>query len=275
MMRAFKTSDGLTLAYMDEGAGTPILCLAGLTRNSTDFNYMAPHAKDVRLIRLDMRGRGQSDFAPDFNTYNLVREAQDVLELLDHLEIPQAAIIGTSRGGLISMGIAAHQPERLLGVMLNDIGPVLEPVGLEAIMGFLGNRPPFKSYEEAVEELPILSAGFANIPKERWKTEVRSRWIEKTDGLHLRYDPKLRDAVLAQSHGNTVDLWEYFDAYASLPLALVRGENSDLLSPETVKQMQARRPDMIYAEIKDRAHIPFLDEPDALNVLEQFLKEVR
>lgn len=275
MMQTFKTSDGLTLAYKDEGRGTPVLCLAGLTRNSTDFNYMAPYAKDVRLIRLDMRGRGKSDFAPDFNTYNLVREAQDVLELLDHLELPQVAIIGTSRGGLISMGIAAHQPERLLGVMLNDIGPVLDPAGLEAIMGFLGNRPPFKSYEEAAEKLPALSKGFANIPKERWQAEVRSRWIEKPDGLHLRYDPKLRDAVLAQSHGDTVDLWQYFDAYEVLPLALVRGANSDLLTPETVKQMQARRPDMIYAEVKDRAHIPFLDEPEALGVLKQFLKDVR
>ena len=274
MMQTFKTSDGLTLAYRDEGNGTPVLCLAGLTRNSTDFNYMAPHAKDVRLIRLDMRGRGKSDFAPDFNTYNLVREALDVLELIDHLELSKVAIIGTSRGGLISMGIAAHQPQRLLGVMLNDIGPVLELTGLEAIMGFLGNRPTFKTYDEAVEKLPLLSTGFANIPKERWQAEVRSRWIEKTDGLYLRYDPKLRDAVLIQSHGDNVDLWDYFDAYAGLPLALVRGENSNLLSRKTVKQMQARHPDMIYAEVKDRAHIPFLDEPEALGVLERFLKEV-
>jgi pimeloyl-ACP methyl ester carboxylesterase len=236
---------------------------------------MTPHAKDVRLIRLDMRGRGKSDFDPDFNNYNLVREAQDVLELLDHLKLQKIAIIGTSRGGLISMGIATHHPELLLGVMLNDIGPVLEPTGLEAIMGFLGNPPPFKSYEEAAKKLPALSKGFSNIHKERWQTEVRSRWIEKPDGLHLRYDPKLRDAVLAQSHGDTVDLWTYFEAYAGLPLALVRGQNSDLLSRVTVQQMQARRPDMIYAEVKDRAHIPFLDEPEALVVLEQFLKEVR
>lgn len=275
MMKPFKTSDGLTLAYRDEGQGTPVLCLSGLTRNSTDFNYMAPHAKGVRLIRLDMRGRGQSDFDPDFNNYNLVREAQDALELLDHLELPQVAIIGTSRGGLISMGLAAAHHDRLLGVMLNDIGPVLEPAGLEAIIGFLGNRPPYKSYDEAAAKLPLVSTGFANIPQQRWHDEACTRWIEKPDGLHLRYDSKLRDAVEAQSHGNDVDLWAYFDAYAELPLALVRGENSDLLSRETVSEMRRRKPDMIFSEVKDRAHIPFLDEPESLDVLEQFLKEIR
>jgi pimeloyl-ACP methyl ester carboxylesterase len=274
-MKTFETSDGLTLAYRDEGEGAPVLCLAGLTRNGTDFNYMAPHAGDVRLIRLDMRGRGHSDFDPDFNNYNLAREGQDVLELLDYLGLPQVAIIGTSRGGLISMGLAATHHDRLLGVMLNDIGPVLDPKGREALMGVVGNRPAFKSYDEAIAKLPLVSTGFANVPQQRWRDEVISRWIEKPDGLYLRYDPKLRDAVQAQSHGDDVDLWAFFDAYTGLPLALVRGENSDLLSRETVLEMQRRRPDMIYAEVKDRAHIPFLDEPECLDVLNQFLKEIR
>lgn len=275
MIKSFKTSDGLTLAYRDEGQGTPVLCLAGLTRNGTDFNYMAPHAPDVRLIRLDMRGRGHSEFDPDFNNYNLLREGQDILELLDHLNLSQVAIIGTSRGGLISMGLAAAHHDRLLGVMLNDIGPVLDPIGLEAIMGFLGKRPAFKTYEEAAAKLPLISIGFANVPKDRWRDEAEIRWMEKPDGLHLRYDPKLRDAIEAQSHGDNVDLWGFFDTYAGLPLALVRGENSDLLTRETVSEMRRRRPDMIYAEVKDRAHIPFLDEPECLAVLEQFLKKIR
>jgi len=274
-MKIFKTSDGLTLAYRDEGQGTPVLCLSGVTRNSTDFNYMAPHAKDVRLIRLDMRGRGKSDFDPDFNNYNLVREACDVVEFLDHLNLSKVAIIGTSRGGLISMHLAMTHHQRLLGVMLNDIGPILDAAGLKAIKGFLGYRPDFKSYDEAVEKLPKVSVGFANIPKERWHAEVRSRWIEKPDGLHLRYDPNLRHAIKAQSHGNDVDLWAYFDAYADLPLALIRGENSNLLSHETVAEMQRRHPHMIYAEAKDRGHIPYLDEPECLDVLYQFLKEIR
>lgn len=274
-MKNFKTSDGLTLAYRDEGQGMPVLCLSGVTRNSTDFNYMAPHTKGLRLIRLDMRGRGKSDFDPDFNNYNLVREARDVVEFLDHQNLPKVAIIGTSRGGLISMHLAKTHHHRLLGVMLNDIGPVLDTPGLEAIKGFLGYRPDFKTYDEAAEKLPAVMVGFDNIPKERWQTEARSRWIEKPDGLHLRYDPDLRHAIAAQSHGNNVDLWAYFDAYADLPLALVRGENSNLLSRETVAEMQRRKPHMIYAEVKDRGHIPYLDEPECLGVLEKFLKEIR
>ncbi len=274
-MKTFQTSDGLTLAYRDEGQGAPVLCLSGVTRNSTDFNYMAPHANAVRLIRLDMRGRGKSDFDPDFNNYNLVREARDVVDLLDHLGLPKVAIIGTSRGGLISMHLAMTDYHRLLGVMLNDIGPVLDNTGINAIKGFLGYRPDFKTYDEAVEKLPDIMVGFDNIPNERWLAEVRSRWIEKPDGLHLRYDPDLRHAIKAQSHGNNVDLWTYFDAYGDLPLALLRGENSNLLSRETVVEMQRRKPNMIYAEVKDRGHIPYLDEPECLALLEQFLKEIR
>jgi pimeloyl-ACP methyl ester carboxylesterase len=274
-MKHFKTSDGLNLAYSDEGQGIPVLCLAGLTRNSTDFNYIAPYATGVRLVRLDMRGRGQSDFDPDFNNYNVVREAQDVLELLDYLGLAQVAIIGTSRGGIISMGLAANHHDRLLGVMLNDIGPALEADGIDSIMGFVGHRPAFKTYAEAAEKLPLLSIGFNNIPAERWQSEVRTRWVKKPDGLHLHYDAKLRDALLAQSHGDTVDLWEFFDAYADLPLALVRGENSTLLSRETVNEMRRRKPRMIYSEAKDRSHIPFLDESESLHVLDQFLKEIR
>ncbi len=274
-MKHFKTSDGLNLAYSDEGQGIPVLCLAGLTRNSTDFDYIAPYATGVRLVRLDMRGRGQSDFDPDFNNYNVVREAQDVLELLDYLGLAQVAIIGTSRGGIISMVLAANHHDRLLGVMLNDIGPALEADGIDSIMGFVGHRPAFKTYAEAAEKLPLLSIGFNNIPAERWQSEVRTRWVKKPDGLHLRYDAKLRDALLVKSHGDTVDLWEFFDAYADLPLALVRGENSTLLSRETVSEMRRRKPRMIYTEAKDRSHIPFLDEPESLHVLDQFLKEIR
>lgn len=252
-----------------------MLCLSGLTRNSTDFNYMAPHAKDVRLIRLDMRGRGKSDYDPNFNNYNVIREAADALELLDHLGIDKVAIIGTSRGGIISMGLAATHHDRLLGVMLNDIGPVLDKQGLDAIMGFLGKPPIFKSYDEAIEKLPQIASGFHNIPTQRWHDEVRSRWIEKSDGLHLRYDPKLRDAIESQSHGDNVDLWDYFDAFAGLPLALLRGENSSLLSRETVMKMQRRQPQMIAAEVKGRGHIPFLDKPECLTVLKQFLGKIR
>ncbi len=275
MTQYFTSSDGLELAFEDEGSGLPLLCLSGLSRNSSDFDYIRPHLKDVRMIRLDYRGRGNSAYDPVFANYNLVREGTDVIELLDHLELEQAAILGTSRGGLISIGLASTNKHRLLGVFLNDIGPELDPGGLDHIMDFLGKRPQWKTIAEAAAALPDASDGFDNVPPERWMAEANHRWIEKSDGLHLRYDPQLRDAVELTSHGDALDLWPFFDAMEDLPLGLTRGANSNLLSRDTAAEMRRRRPDMIYAEVADRGHIPYLDEPESLDALSKFLKAVR
>ncbi|PCH94339.1 MAG: alpha/beta hydrolase [Rhodobacteraceae bacterium] len=273
-MQHFTTSDGLSLAYDDTGQGTPILCLSGLTRNSSDFQYVLPHLKNHRVIRMDMRGRGQSDFDPDYANYNVLREGQDALELMDHLGIDRFAILGTSRGGIIAMTLAPLHHDRLLGVMLNDIGPAFDPRGIEAIMNFIGRRPSAKTYTEMTALMPEISVGFNNVPTARWDTETRTRWIDKPDGLHLRYDPALRQALEEQSHGDTLDLWACFDAFKDIPLALVRGENSNLLTMETVSEMQNRMPQMHFSNVKDRAHIPFLDEPEALDILAAFLKDI-
>ena len=125
-MPHFKTSDGLNLHYTDQGAGLPILCLAGLTRSGRDFDFVAPHLNDVRLITLDYRGRGASDWTDDFATYSVPCETQDAIKLLDHLGLEKVAILGTSRGGLNAMYMAATAKQRLLGVALNDVGPKLE-----------------------------------------------------------------------------------------------------------------------------------------------------
>ncbi len=121
-MKHYLSTDGLTLAYRDEGEGLPVIALAGLTRNSDDFNFVAPHLHGIRLIRPDYRGRGASDWAP-YVTYTIEVELMDVLHLMDHLGLKRAAILGTSRGGLIAMGLATVVKDRLLGVCLNDIGP--------------------------------------------------------------------------------------------------------------------------------------------------------
>ena len=128
-MPRFTTSDSVSLHYTDEGQGLPVLCLAGLTRDGHDFDDVAPHLRDVRLIRLDYRGRGQSDWA-NHETYTIPVEGRDALELLDHLGLDRAAVLGTSRGGLIAMVLAASAKDRLLGVALNDIGPEIDDAGL-------------------------------------------------------------------------------------------------------------------------------------------------
>jgi pimeloyl-ACP methyl ester carboxylesterase len=269
----FTAPDGTGLHVTDEGPrdGKPVLCLAGLTRNGTDFDYVAPHLADVRLIRMDYRGRGKSDWA-DPATYQVAVEAADALALLDHLGIARAAVLGTSRGGLIGMLLAAIAKERLTGICLNDIGPVIEPGGLAAIEAFIGMAPREKTLKEAAAGRAKIMAGFANVPEGRWLQEVQKHYVEGPEGLSINYDPRLREAFLAAFDAPAPDLWPVFDAMAGLPLALIRGAHSDLLSVETAAEMRRRRPDMIFAEVPDRGHVPFLDEPQAVSAIRKWVE---
>ena len=272
-MPFFNAADGTRLFYTDSGGTGPVvIALAGLTRNGRDFDHVAPHLP-VRLIRLDYRGRGRSDRA-DHATYTIPVEAQDTLALMDHLGLARAAILGTSRGGLIAMVLAATARDRLTGVALNDIGPELDPRGLDVIRDYIGRRPAQKTYAEAAAFRAKVWTHFEGVPMERWLAEVRNHYEERTDGLHLRYDPKLREAVL-KSVAPAPDLWPTFDLFEGLPLALVRGANSDLLTLDCADEMARRRPDMIRAEVPGRGHVPFLDEPEALAALTAWVEKMQ
>ncbi|MEP5151983.1 alpha/beta hydrolase [Planktotalea sp.] len=275
-MPRFETSDGLSLHYEDEGDGLPILCLSGLTRDGRDFDYVLPHLKGNRVIRLDYRGRGQSEWAEDFNTYTLMREAQDALELLDHLGLAQAAILGTSRGGLIAMGLAATVKARLLGVAINDVGPVIDPKGIEAIMTYLGKKPKAKTLAEAAAALAYVQRDtFKDVPQSRWDQEVAKFFVQTEEGLELSYDPKLRDAVEAASTVDVPDLWPMLEALNGLPCAIIRGANSDLLSDETYTEMLRRLPRAKGTVVPNRAHVPFLDEPECVTLLQNWIGEMQ
>ena len=190
--------------------------------------------------------------------------------LLDHLGIERAAILGTSRGGLIAMVIAATAKDRLTGVALNDIGPELMAEGLADIDAYLGRRPKAQTFEEAAAMRASLMPGFEGVPHSRWAEEVRIHYTNTADGLNINYDPALRDAVAAAAMQPAPDLWPLFAALDGLPLALIRGKNSNLLSTETAKKMRTLRPDLIYADVPGRGHVPFLDEPEALAVLHEW-----
>jgi len=274
-MSTFTTSDGLSLHYEDEGEGLPLLCLAGLTRTTQDFDYVAPHLKGVRQIKLDYRGRGQSDWDKDWKNYALPIECRDVMELLQHLGLTQVAMLGTSRGGLNAMGLASFTPETLLGVALNDIGPELDPVGLAFIMSYLGKNPAATTHEDQAKAMERFYTSFANVPEGRWLEEARKHFIQTEDGLQITYDPNLRTALEAAGHQAAPDLWPYFDALPDRPLALIWGKNSDLLSELVVRKMQGKRPDLILAEVPDRGHIPFLDEPEALTALHSWIEAMQ
>ena len=269
-MASFTAPDGARIAYDDEGDGVPIVALSGLTRNATDFDYLAPHLKGVRLIRMDYRGRGRSEWT-GASTYTIATEAGDALALLDHLGLTRAAILGTSRGGLIALVLAAIARDRLTGVAFVDIGPEVAPEGLEVIKGYVGRNPSQKSHAEAAAMRAKLMAGFDGVPDSRWLEEVRKHYHETPEGLRINYDPALRDALLAPQEGPTPDLWPLYDAHAGLPVALIRGANSDLLSVETADEMQRRRPDLIRTDVPGRGHVPFLDEPEAVEAIRTWI----
>lgn len=269
-LQEFEAADGARLTYRDQGAGQPILALAGLTRDSRDFDYLARHLVDCRLVRLDSRGRGGSEWTGPA-TYTVEQEARDALALLDHLQISRAAIIGSSRGGLLGMVLAATAHPRVAGLCLNDVGPVIEREGLLRIAEYVGVPPSAETLADIADRLPLRSPGFVHVPPERWADEAIRHFTEGPNGVGITYDPALRIALKSALAAPPADLWSLFDACVGLPLALIRGANSDVLSRRTAEEMQRRRPDMISVEIADRGHTPFLDEPEALRAIQSWL----
>lgn len=263
------------LAYRDEGSGLPLLALAGLTRDSRDFDYLARHLPaQVRLIRLDSRGRGASDWTGP-ETYNVGQEARDALALLDHLGIDRAAIIGSSRGGLLGLVIAATARDRLSGLCMNDVGPVVERDGLMRIGTYIGVEPAVPTLDEVADRMQAAMPGFDHVPPLRWHEETVRHYVQHDGHVGLTYDPALRAAFDQAMSAPLPELWPLFEACAGLPLALIRGASSDVLARSTAEEMRRRRPDMVFAEIADRGHIPFLDEPAAVAAVQTWLEAVR
>ncbi len=272
-MPHFTASDGARLFYRDGGEGPVLICLHGLTRNGADFDVLRPLLPGLRMIALDARGRGQSEHS-GAASYTVQRESEDVLNLLDHLGIEAAPFLGTSRGGMVTMALAARAPGRVLGLCLNDIGPEMEPDGRMRITTYVGLQPRERSIEERVAAMPTLNPGFVGVPEARWREEVCRHFVETPEGLHIAYDPALRDAFMA-TLDRAPNMWQGFDALAGRPVAVIRGSNSDILSPRIVAEMTRRRPDVIKAEVPGRGHMPFLDELESLVTLRAFLSSVR
>ncbi|WP_112312381.1 alpha/beta fold hydrolase [Pseudogemmobacter bohemicus] len=266
----FTAGDGARLAYCLDGPedGLPVLCLAGLTRTKEDFIPALPALAGCRVIRMDYRGRGESAYT-GAASYTLAQEGADALALLDHLAISRAALLGTSRGGLIGMVLAEEVPGRLLGLCLNDIGPEIAPGGLEGIVARLGRAPEARSLAEVALQMAANSPGFTGLSSADWLVFAARLFREVPGGLALRYDPALREAFLADFDpaGPLPDLWPAWEASRGLPVALIRGANSDLLSPATVARMRQIRPDLVVAEVAGRGHVPFLDEVDSVAAL--------
>jgi len=270
--------DGLTLHVRDYGPpdanSAPVICLPGLTRNSADFDTLAVRlAADPqqprRVIAIDLRGRGRSQHDPDPARYNLAVELADILAVIAALGIPPAIFVGTSRGGLLTMLMAATQPGALAGAVLNDIGPVIEPQGLERIRGYVGRMALPASFQDGARMLRALfGAHFTRFTDADWLAHARRSWLQGGDGRPARsYDPKLA-ATLAPPYPQQPlpQLWEQFGALAGVPVMTIRGENSDLLAADTLARMQALRPDMATLAIAGGGHAPVLEDDTAIAV---------
>ncbi|NKX46326.1 alpha/beta fold hydrolase [Roseicyclus persicicus] len=277
-MEFVTAADGLRLAYDVTGEGQPLLCLPGLTRNMDDFEPVVDaFAGRAQVIRMDFRGRGASDWG-DPATYQIPQEAADVLTLLDHMGLDRVTILGTSRGGLVALVLAAMARPRIAGVVFNDIGPVVSPEGLAYIMEYLGRPPRFKTLEEAAASFPRHYApAFRDVPEANWAALARRIYRQEDGRLVNRYDPALRDAVAPAfaPEAQAPDLWPLFDALAGAPLGLIRGAGSNILSADTAAEMRRRRPDMAHAELPDRGHVPFLDEAPAIRVIATVLDQTQ
>ncbi len=272
----FTTLDGLTLEYSDTGSGVPLLCLAGLTRNLSDFDdLIAARGQRARFICLTSRGRRGSDFDPDWHHYSIVQESLDALALLDHLALQQVTIIGTSRGGLIALALAAYARDRLAGVLFSDVGPYIEPTGVSGILTHLGRDPNFANLAAAgIGMAEMTAATFPGVSPERWQSLASRWWVETPERLKINYDPHLRDAFEVAAKLPPVDLWPLYEALTDIPLAVLRGDYSNILSLETVAGMQRRHPGLIVRHVANRGHVPFLDEPESLSAFDALLARI-
>ncbi len=272
-------SDGLRLHYRDVGPLTsfvlPVVCLPGLTRTTEDFDPLASYLSTARtprrVLSLDYRGRGFSVHDPDSKNYTVAVEAADVLSVLAVAGVEQAVFVGTSRGGLITMAIATSRPELILGTVLNDIGPVLEPAGLDRIRGYVGRLPTLNTWDEAIRTIQgYAGQQFSGLSQEDWMAFAQTTFRDQGTALTIRYDPALQRTLEDLDTANLPTLWPQFDALARVPLLVIRGQNSDLLSTQTADDMIRRHPDASIVTVPGQGHAPLLRDAPTLARIAEF-----
>lgn len=299
----FRTHDGLSLFYRTFGdaerARRTALCLHGLTRNSKDFIALAEHLSDpayggpagpFRVICPDLRGRGQSDHDPDWKNYNPAVYVRDTWALLDDLGIRNVSVIGTSLGGIMAMIMAWQRPQRLNAIVLNDIGPHISPAGIKRILGYAGKATEIESWDEATAQVRAkYEIAYPAMPDSFWRDYARRTFRENESGrIIAEVDPNIRLAIqkaarsgrflrwigrlriLRAIRGVPVNPWDTFKAI-TMPCLVLRGEFSDVLSRKTVDEMSRVKSDLKRVTVSGRGHVPLLDEPEAMDAIDDFL----
>ncbi|MFL6843997.1 MAG: alpha/beta fold hydrolase [Allosphingosinicella sp.] len=274
------SGDGLKLHYRDypgRADRPPILCLPGLTRNARDFEGVADRlAGDWRLICVELRGRGQSEYARDAMTYLPPVYWQDVETLIAQLGLERFILFGTSLGGLITMLLAMADRKRIAAALLNDIGPVLEPEGLEHIRSYVGRSQSWPSWLHAARAIcEMQSDRYPDWDIDQWLVYAK-RLCKLTPGgrIVFDYDMRIAEPFRAPAGDTGFDLWTAFAALEGVPSLVVHGEISDLLSRATVDRMLAENEAMEAVTVPRVGHAPTLDEPEAAAAIDRLLQKV-
>ncbi len=257
------------------GDGPAIVMMHGLTRNSADFEGLASHlASRFKLVVPDQRGRGLSDYDPEPANYLPTTYSADMLGLIDRLGLERPILIGTSMGGLMAMIMATMRPDGFRGLVLNDVGPLVEPTGLDRIASYVGSAQRIGSWEDAAEYCRRINGyAFPSYDDAQWLAVARRLFRSNADGVpELAYDAAIA-AGLASPNPSVVphDLWPMWQGLANVPVLAVRGALSDILSENTLGRMADDHPGMQSVTVAGVGHAPMLDEPDALLAINQFM----
>jgi pimeloyl-ACP methyl ester carboxylesterase len=253
-----------------------VLCLHGLTRNSRDFEDLAPHLqRRYRVIVPDVRGRGLSARDPNPQNYQPAIYLQDILALIDTVAAQRMAVIGTSMGGLLAMMMTVAHRDRVSGVVLNDMGPEVDPKGLERIKGYAGRLPAPKNWNDAIAQTrAMFGEAWPNLSAERWSALARRGYREdEKGGLNVDADPMIGE-MLRAAPAASANLWPFWKALRGIPMLAIRGAQSDILSVATFAKMKAENPDLIQLEVAQRGHVPLLDEPECVASIDAFLARI-
>src|SRR5215510_13372493 len=279
---AFVTAqDGLTLHVRRYGSrhasAHTVVCLPGLARTAADFHPLATAlaadpASPRLVLALDYRGHGQSQYDRNHNHYTIRVALADLSAVLAALEITSATVVGTSFGGILAMMLAVLPPVAVSGVILNDIGPVMEPRGLMRIKSYVGKLPIARSFEEGEEILRwLFEKQFTKLTPQDWIAFAQRTWHEHRGALMPNHDLKLARALRGLSLERLPTLWDQFDALAYIPLMVIRGANSDMLASTTVNAMLVRRGQLEVVVIRDQGHAPLLAEPKVIRRIAAFV----
>jgi pimeloyl-ACP methyl ester carboxylesterase len=255
----------------------PVVCLPGLSRNTSDFDDIAAvlaENNERTVYAFDYRGRGLSSHDPNWKNYDIKIEIADILDQVTALGIGRAVFFGTSRGGLLTMLVAMLRPLAIAGAILNDIGPIINGKGLARLKSYVGKLPQPRTFEEGAAIMKsVNNTQFPNLGEADWLTFARRTWAEKDGRPVLSYDVNLMKTLeTVDLEAPLPELWPQFEALFPVPLLVLRGAHSDILSGETARQMVARHPDASLVEVAYEGHAPLLMDAPTQGAIRDFIR---